>query len=164
VSAARALATYTVRNLLHPERTARVVAFAARDPSLPALEDVVSALVDRTWAPAPEGPEGTLARAVQRVVMDELIRLAANADATVESRAAAEWGLRRIAARLGERAAGPAAGPGEAHRMLAAADIQRFLERRALPTSLSDPLPVPPNMPLIPMGAGSDAMREQSPR
>ncbi|MBI2072304.1 MAG: hypothetical protein HYT81_04570 [Gemmatimonadetes bacterium] len=49
------------------------------------------------------------------------------------------------------------ASPGEAHRTLAAADIERFLERRALPTSLYAPLPVPPNMPLIPMGAGISA-------
>jgi hypothetical protein len=151
VGAARSLATYTVRTLLHPDRTARVVAFAARDPSLPALEDVIGGLVDRTWAPAPDGPAGTLARAVQRVVVDELIRLAANADATVESRAAAEWGLRRVGTRLAERGAAGAS-PGEAHRMLAAADIQRFLERRAMPTSLTDALPIPPNMPLIPMG------------
>jgi hypothetical protein len=131
------------------------VAFAARDPSLPALEDVIGALVDRAWTPAPDGPEGTIARAVQRVALDELIRLAANPDATVESRAAAEWGLRRIAGRLGE--GGPGTGPGAAHRMLASADIQRFLERRAMPTGLSDPLPIPPNMPLIPMGGGSNA-------
>jgi hypothetical protein len=84
--------------------------------------------------------------------VDELIRLAANAHATPEARAGAEWGLRRIAARLQGRQA--AAGPGEAHRALAAADIERFLERRALPTSLYEPLPVPPNMPLTPMGAG----------
>ncbi|OGU06102.1 MAG: hypothetical protein A2W29_11130 [Gemmatimonadetes bacterium RBG_16_66_8] len=150
IGAARSLAAYTVSTLLHPERTARVVAFAARDPSLPALEVVVGTVVDRTWAPAPDGPEGTLARAVQRVVVDELIRLAANADATVESRAAAEWGLRRIGARLGD--GGPGTGPAQAHRMLAAADIQRFLDRRALPTGLTEPLPIPPNMPLIPMG------------
>jgi hypothetical protein len=122
---------------------------------LPALEDVIGALVDRAWTPAPDGPEGTIARAVQRVALDELIRLAANPDATVESRAAAEWGLRRIAGRLGE--GGPGTGPGAAHRMLASADIQRFLERRAMPTGLSDPLPIPPNMPLIPMGGGRNA-------
>ncbi|HEX9582378.1 MAG TPA: zinc-dependent metalloprotease, partial [Gemmatimonadales bacterium] len=92
VGAARSLATYAVQNLLHPERTARVVAFSARDASLPTLEDVIGTLVDRTWAPAPDGATGTLARAVQRVVVDELIRLAANTQAAVESRAAAEWG------------------------------------------------------------------------
>lgn len=163
IGAARSLATYTVRTLLHPERTARVVAFAARDSSLPALEDVIGALVDRTWAPAPDGAEGALARAVQRVVVDELIRLAANDRASVESRAAAEWGLRRVAARLGERGAGGAS-PGEAHRMLAAADIQRFLDRRALPTSLTEPLPIPPNMPLIPMGGTENAAAARAPR
>jgi hypothetical protein len=152
VGAARSFSSHAVRNLLHPQRAARLVAFAARDPSLPTLEDVIDGLVDRTWAPVSDGPEGTTGRAVQRVVVDELIRLAANAHATPEARAGAEWGLRRIAARLQGRQA--AAGPGEAHRALAAADIERFLERRALPTSLYEPLPVPPNMPLTPMGAG----------
>jgi hypothetical protein len=151
VSVARSFAAHAVRNLLHPERAARLAAFAARDPSLPTLEDVIGAAVDRTWAPAPDDAQGTAARAVQRVVVDELIRLAANAEATPEARAGAEWGLRRIAGRLGSRQA--TASPGEAHRALAAADIERFLERRALPTSLYAPLPIPPNMPLIPMGA-----------
>ncbi len=155
VSVARSFAAHAVRNLLHPERGARLVAFSARDPSLPALEEVIGALVDRTWAPVPDGPEGAIGRTVQRVVADELIRLAANADATPEARAGAEWGLRRIAARLGARQA--TASPGEAHRALAAADIERFLERQALPTSLYAPLPVPPNMPLIPMGTGTSA-------
>lgn len=154
VGAARSLASYTVRTLLHPERAARLVAFAAREASLPTLEEVIGSLVDGTWTPVPEGGAGAVGRAVQRVVVDELIRLAADADATVEARAAAEWALRRIAGRLtsGERTA--AASPGEAHRTLAAADIQRFLERRAAPTALAAPLPIPPNMPLIPMGGG----------
>lgn len=155
VSVARSLAAHVVRNLLHPERAARLIAFAARDSSLPTLEEVIGALVDRAWAPVPDGAEGTTGRAVQRVVVDELIRLAATGDATPETRAAAEWGLRRIAARLGVRQA--TASPGEAHRTLVAADIERFLERRALPTSLYAPLPIPPNMPLIPMGGAASA-------
>ncbi|MBI4420481.1 MAG: zinc-dependent metalloprotease, partial [Gemmatimonadetes bacterium] len=153
VSVARSFASHAVRNLLHPERAARLVAFAARNPSLPPLEEVIGALVDRAWAPVPDGPEGATGRAVQRVVLDELIRLAANQEASPEARAAAEWGLRRITDRLGARQA--TAGPGEAHRVLAAADIERFLDRRSLPTALSTPLPVPPNMPLIPMGDGA---------
>jgi hypothetical protein len=152
VGVARSVAAYTVRDLLHPERAARVVAFSARDPSLPTLEEVIGSLVDHTWVPVPDDGQGTMARAVQRVVVDELIRLAANAGAAPEARAAAEWGLRRIAGRLGARQA--SASPGEAHRALAAADIERFLERRALPTALSTPLAVPPNMTLIPMGSG----------
>ncbi|MBI2614190.1 MAG: zinc-dependent metalloprotease, partial [Gemmatimonadetes bacterium] len=155
VGAARSFAAHAVRDLLHPERAARMVAFAARDPSLPTLEETIDALVDRTWAPVPDGAQGALGRAVQRVVVDELIRLAANQEASPEARAGAEWGLRRIAVRVGTRQA--TASPGEAHRTLAAADIERFLERRALPTSLYAPLPVPPNMPLIPMGAGISA-------
>lgn len=151
VGAARSLAAYTVRTLLHPERAARVVAFAARDPSLPTLEEVIGSLVDASWTPVPEGGAGAVGRAVQRVVVDELIRLAASDDATVEARAAAEWGLRRIGERLSAPRAA-AGSPGEAHRTLAAADIQRFLERRAAPTALAAPLPIPPNMPLIPMG------------
>jgi hypothetical protein len=150
VGTARSLAAHTVRTLLHPERAARLVAFAARDSSLPTLEDVIGILIDRTWPASAGGAESALGRTVQRVVVDELIRLATNDGATVEARAGAEWGLRRIAGGLGNEQ--PAAPATEAHRMLVAADIQRFLERRAAPTPLSPPLPVPPDMPLIPMG------------
>jgi hypothetical protein len=127
VGAARTLAGEIVGGVLDPARAARVVAFHARDASLPSLEDVVARLVDDAWQRQASGAEAALARVVQSVVVEELLDLAADPDATIEARAAAEWGLRRSL----ERAA---AAPGdvsatEAHRDYVAASITRFLER-----------------------------------
>jgi hypothetical protein len=147
LGAARALASGALRLVLMPQRAARLAAFAARNPELPSLNEVVGRIVKRTWSPAPGAvPHAALRRVVQRVVVDELIELAAHKDATPEARAAAELGLREIAA----AARVAVAGRGEdAHRTLVRADIERFLERRDAPP----PRPVPPALPRpLPLG------------
>jgi hypothetical protein len=138
IGAARTLASEVVGGVLHPRRAARVVAFNARDASLPGLEDVVAWLVDSTWDRSGAGGAETLERVVQRVVADELLSLAANPSATVEARAAAEWGLRRILEK--PRGSSVAA---IAHRSHVDGDITRFLERSWTADDRSDPLPGP---------------------
>jgi hypothetical protein len=146
IGAARTLATMVFRGILEPERAARLVAFADRDPELPTLEEVVGRIVDRTWGASASGSHAALRRVTERVVLDELLRLASNADATVEARAGAEWGLRRIAATIEARSA--ASAEMESHDALAAADIRRFLERRATGTERSEPLTAPSGTPI----------------
>lgn len=146
VGVARTLAATVVGAILEPERTARLVAFADRDPKAPTLEAVIGRIIDRTWS-APAQPSRTaLQRATQRVVVDELIRLAGDRNATVESRAGAEWGLRRIA-RLLQGPLRPDL-PTQAHRALALADINRFLNRSDAPTPRSSPLTPPEAVPI----------------
>ncbi|MDX1674932.1 MAG: zinc-dependent metalloprotease [Longimicrobiales bacterium] len=140
VSAARTLASEVVGGILNPARAARVVAFHARDPRLPSLEDVIARLVDDAWDRPAAERQATMVRVVQHVVADELIALAANDDATPEARAAAEWGLRRV---LG-RAARPAHAPeAAAHRQHVATSINRFLERGWGTAEPSEPLEGP---------------------
>lgn len=128
IGVARTLASEVVGGVLHPARAARIVAFHARDRELPSMEDVVAWLVEESWESPPAGP-GSLVRVVQGVVADELLELAANEDATVEARVAAEWGLRRI-----REVADPALRPSDppvqtAHKQRVVGEITRFLER-----------------------------------
>ncbi len=146
IGAARTLSTMVVENILSPRRVARLVAFNARDGESPAPEEVIARVIERTWGALGIGRHAALRRVVQRVVVDELIDLASNHDATVESRAAAEWGLRRIAEMIQTRAV--RLPEEEAHHMLADADIQRFLNRRADPTSRSESVASPPGTPI----------------
>jgi len=137
-----------IGGLLAPPRAARLAAFHDRDARQPGVTEVVGRIVTRTWSGTGDGDHLALARVVQRVVTDELIRLAGAERATPEARAAAEWGLRRIA-----RLAGGASGADtetQAHRQLVAADITRFLERRdaGLPHR-----PAPEAPPGAPIGA-----------
>ncbi|MFQ5703742.1 MAG: zinc-dependent metalloprotease [Gemmatimonadales bacterium] len=146
IGMARTLATMVIGNLLAPQRTARLVAFNARNGESPALEEVIARVIERTWGALIGGPRAPLRRVVQRVVVDRLIDLASNDDATVESRAAAEWGLRRISEIIQSRVA--RLPEEEAHQTLAAADIQRFLNRSAATTNRTKPLNAPPGTPI----------------
>ncbi|MDE2805726.1 MAG: zinc-dependent metalloprotease [Gemmatimonadota bacterium] len=135
IGAATTVASEIVGGVLAPARTARVVAFHARNPSLPSLEEVVARLVDDTWGRSASGSEAALVRVVQNVVVDELLALAANEDATTEARAAAEWGLRRAQARAAALASGtsaaadPNAATPIAHAERVVGTIDRFLGR-----------------------------------
>ncbi len=143
IGAARMLADMVIGNLLSPRRAARLVAFHARQEDAPSLEEVIGRMVERTWV-VPQGHP--LRRAVQRVVVDRLIALAATPDATVEARAAAEWGLRRILDIVQNQ--DRVLPDEEAHRALAWADIDRFLNRRDPGTARSAPRPAPPGTPI----------------
>ncbi|MGH7477537.1 MAG: zinc-dependent metalloprotease [Longimicrobiales bacterium] len=140
VGVARSLASEIVGGVLHPARAARVVAFQAREPSLPSLEDVIARLVDDAWQRPATAADASLVRVVQRVVVDELLDLAAHDDATAEARAAAEWGLRRALARAEQP---PRDASDAAHRQHVAADITRFLDRGWLAVERSEPLRAP---------------------
>lgn len=143
IGAARMVADMAIGNLLAPRRAARLVAFHARQEESPSVEEVVGRIVERTWV-VPQG--NAVRRAVQRVVVDRLIDLAASADATVEARAAAEWGLRRILDIIQNQ---DLVLPNEeAHRGLTWADIDRFLTRRDDGTRRTEPRAAPPGTPI----------------
>ncbi len=145
VGIARTLTTTVVGAILAPERVARLVAFAARNPQAPTATGVIGRILERTWRAPDPARNAVLKRVVERVVVDELIRLATNPRATAEARAAAEWGLRQV--RL--RAVRPSVDPETAaHRALAAADIDRFLGRRDAATAPPRALESPPGTPI----------------
>jgi hypothetical protein len=146
IGAARTLATMAVGNVLAPQRIARLVAFNARDSESPAPEDVIGRIIERTWGALRVEQGAALRRVVQRVVIDQLIELAGNADATVESRAAAEWGLRSITEMIETRVVRAPAE--EAHYALATADINRFLNRSMVASGLSEAVAPPPGTPI----------------
>jgi hypothetical protein len=135
-----------VENLLAPQRVARLVAFNARRNDSPSPEDVIQRIIERTWGALGDGQDAPLRRVVQRVVVDELIDLAANEDATVEVRAAAEWGLHRISDAIRTRMALLPAE--EAHQTLVREDIRRFMNRSFDSTRRSEPLRAPPGTPI----------------
>src|SRR3989449_1065874 len=143
---ARTLATQVVGGILTPERAARLAAFADRNPQAPTLTEVIERIIERTWGAAAPRDHAALQRVSQRVVVDELIRLARDSSATVEARAGAEWGLRR-GGRVVRAPARGGAGT-QAHRALAAADIERFLDRRDATTRRTEPLEWPPGAPI----------------
>jgi hypothetical protein len=150
VGAATIAADLAVSGLLEPHRAARLNQFHAFDRANPNFDEVVGALIARTWdAPAPQDTyHAAILRAVQSLVVTRLIDLAGNADAAPQVRAVATDALRRLAAKLKT----PGGDEGSAaHRQLTSDDIERFLARPAEPRKRTPPLPTPPGDPI---GAG----------
>jgi hypothetical protein len=134
----------TVSFLLRPDRAARLVNQRALDPSLPGLADVLDRLVAATFQPATSTPyEAEVQRAVQRVVVDRLIALAATAP-MAQVRAIAAYrleGLRQSLQMVKGEDQLPMA-------RLLVADITRFLERPAEPYKAMPMPTVPPGAPI----------------
>lgn len=145
LGAARTLAQMTIDALLQRERAARLVATTLHDARALTLGEVIDRLLG---LPVPTGSLklAAIARGTQRAVVDRLLQLAADKDATQEVRDLVELKL----AAFGQRAALQARSPGNevtrAHWRGIDGDITRWLSRRELPTP-SPALRAPPGDP-----------------
>jgi hypothetical protein len=143
ISTAHSLAQEIVDGLLHPQRAARLVSFNARDASNPSLEEVIAAIVERTWGAARQGTatDEPLRRVAQRAAVDGIMDLAGDADATSQVRAIAAHQLTVLGSRLAQN---PGTGAEDrALRATARRDIERFLDGRDARESRSRPSPIP---------------------
>jgi hypothetical protein len=146
VSPAVVAADLTISNVLDNARAARIVEQLAIDPALPGLEEVIGVLADATFKAATATPyEAEIARATQRVLVDDLMTLAAGAP-MAQVRAIASLALKN---RMTAMTIGPAtSGDRAAHASLLAADIKRFLDRPIAPTPRMETPEIPPGAPI----------------
>ncbi|HJR59869.1 MAG TPA: zinc-dependent metalloprotease [Vicinamibacterales bacterium] len=144
ITPAVSAAEMTIGLLLNEARAARLVEQNALDPAMPGLHGVLAKLVLATFRPpSADAYEAEIQRAVQRVVVERLMTLAADAD-MAQVRAIATGYLKSLIAGL------PAAGtsPGTAHGALLAADIKRFVDRPAAPATRTAIPGPPPGAPI----------------
>jgi hypothetical protein len=136
----------TIGYLLDDARAARLVEQHALDPALPGLDCVIDQLLSSTFgATSATAYEAEIGRAVQRVVVERLMTLAATADMP-QVRAIASQKLQQRAQRL---AATPLTNAGaSAHAALLASDIKRFLDRPFAPATRTDIPAAPPGAPI----------------
>ncbi|HEX9763823.1 MAG TPA: hypothetical protein VGA39_00940, partial [Candidatus Acidoferrales bacterium] len=115
------------------------------------LDEVVEELLDATWnRPWTSDPKAAaLQQAANRAVLDRLLALAADKQATVEVRAVTEWALADLLDDLKQQEHPEALR--EAVRQLAERDIERFFNRSDAATERTTPLEPPPGSPI---GAG----------
>jgi len=127
ISPAVTIAEITAANILTPDRDARIVEQHALDPSLPGLDEVVDSLLSAAFnAPVANPYQAEIARAVQGVVIGQLMQLAATATMP-EVRAIA---TERLLAKMNQLAgAAPSDEETKAHDLLLTQDIKRFLDR-----------------------------------
>jgi hypothetical protein len=146
VTPAMVAAQHVVGNILAPERAARIVEQHSLDPSLPGLDEVIATLVDGAFGSVTRTPyQAEIKRAIERVVVDQLMELAANAPMP-QVRAFATLALQQRAAALGRVVVGDVAT--RASSALFANDIKRFLNRPAAPAPRATAIDVPPGAPI----------------
>jgi hypothetical protein len=136
----------TIGFVLQLDRSARMVAQHAIDPSLPGLEEVIDRLTKATFdAPVANPYESEVRRAEQRVLVDRVMWLATGAP-NGQVRAIASMKLTKLAARL--KAESGATEADQAQHALLAADIKRFLDRPAEVMKVMPAAEAPPGAPI----------------
>lgn len=147
VNPASIAAEVTIGFVLQPDRSARLVAQSAVDPTLPGLGEVIDRLVKATFDAVTTSPyEAEVRRATERVMVDRLTWLAMTAP-NGQVRALASLKLQNLGARM--RATAAATEADRAQRALLAADIKRFLERPSADAAkIIPPSPAPPGAPI----------------
>jgi len=144
ITPAVVLAQHVLSQVLEPERAARVVEQHALDPSLPGLEEILDRIFTATFGSRPANPyEAEVKRAVERVVIEELMTLGATAEMP-QVRAVATARLQQRQSELGR----PATTEDGAHFTLLTADIKRFLERPMAPVGRIQRQEIPPGAPI----------------
>jgi hypothetical protein len=147
VSPAVAASQITVGMILQPERAARLIEQNAMDPRLPGFGQVVDRLVAATFGARPnDSYQAAVGRATERVVVDELMQLAAEAPMP-QVRAIATLKLEELRSRS-EREMRRGTEADRAHAMLVASDIRRFQEREYDPAKRIAPPQIPPGSPI----------------
>ncbi len=142
ISPASIAADVTIGFILQPDRTARMVAQHAVDPSLPGLTEVINALRAATFRAAAANPyEEEIRRATQRALVERLMWLAGGAPMP-QVRAEASDALSKIGG-----LAAPGAADAAAYALMAA-DIKRFLERPIDPIRTPTTYDAPPGAPI----------------
>jgi hypothetical protein len=147
ISPATVAAGHTVSNILDPARAARMVEQNALDSSLPSFDEVLSRLVHEVFTAQPGNDyEAEINRAVERVLVDRMMAIAASAPMP-QVRATTSFYLEQIATQLAEEAESAPAGDA-AHYALLARDIGRFLNRPAEPFTQPADQAIPPGAPI----------------
>jgi folate-binding Fe-S cluster repair protein YgfZ len=144
IAAAGTAALITLEQLTDPKRAARLNNQHRVDTSLPSFGEVLSILIDDRWPEAKEPELLSIERAVQLLLVDQLVDLLGNAAAAPQVRADALDALNKIQRRA-ERARKKSAQSG-AHMKFLAKRIQAAIDDPEAYTS--DNLTIPPGSPI----------------
>jgi hypothetical protein len=147
MGAAETSARWTLEQLCHPARCARLVDQHRRDESLPSLDEIFAAVRKLTSRQAADSPRHARLREIcQRLFADALVGLAADAAVVPHVRALAEAELEKLLASLPVGVRDPVAA---AHLGALRRDIARFLDARQWSgDSLHRPAALPPGSPI----------------
>lgn len=102
MAAPEAAAGMTLQMLFNPERVSRLVAQSAIDPTQLSLEGMLDQLLASTWykADPADGYQAEVKRLTDKLLLQKLIDLANNSEATAQARAIASFKLHQLKGKL----------------------------------------------------------------
>jgi hypothetical protein len=142
LAAAETATDMTIKAILNPERTARLVEYHSRNPKFPGLLEVMDKLISSTWKSSQKSSyHAEIQRVVNNVLLFNLIGLAANEKAVAHVRAIAflkldelkDWLSQQIKSRKDESQ--------KAHYLYAVSQINLFQDN---PEQVKLTIPLPP--------------------
>ena len=148
MAAAEAATHFTLSFLLNAERLTRMVDYHARNSRVPGFAELADQLIAATWeASHRPGYEGELQRLTARLVLDQLLQLAANPAASGQVRALATLEVEEVKDYVSEALDQAQDDPWKAHYQFALAQIRRF-ENNPDEVKITSPLPAPDGSPI----------------
>jgi hypothetical protein len=151
LSAAETATQLSVGVLLNPERAARLIDYHARNDQYPGLGEVLDRLVSASWKMKSAGYRAEVGRVVDRVILYNMMSLAANTNASGQVRAISLLKILELKEWLSKQLKQAKDEDQKAHLLFALAQIKLFEEN---PKQFDLPKPVnPPDGP--PIGSSS---------
>ncbi len=148
LSAAESASDYTIALLLHPARAARLIEYHARDNEQPSLDNVIEKLLHATLhaKPVPDY-EGAVQMTVNEVVLNNLFKLALNADASPAVRSTVYYKIEQLQNSLSNFLKITNDPQWKGHYTYSLARIKKFMENPD-EFKLEILLPLPPGQPI----------------
>ena len=139
-------ADFAISGLLNPNRAARMIEFNAQDKKYPHFKEVVDALMQRIWkSPTPSNNyHAAILQNLQSLLVNRLMDLAANSEASMQVRATANEALYQLSEVLKVDLRRTPNG----HRRFIQQDIERFLTRPDAPRTRTPSLQTPQGEPI----------------
>ncbi|MBN4056754.1 zinc-dependent metalloprotease [bacterium AH-315-J21] len=149
LSIAEIASRMTIKSILQFERAGRMQAQHQANSSSPSFKEALELLGKSVWSSQEqlEPPDGAIKRVVQRVLVEEIIKLASNEHATNDVKALSSAALRKLENRL-QTSSRRDNDIVRAHRGLLWDTVTRFLSGSQEPASKSKPLSPPPGSPI----------------
>ncbi len=145
---AEAAASLTVGLILNPERATRLVEHHDLDGQYPGLGEVIDKLVDATWKLVPPpGYPGAVQRVVNNVVLYDLMSLAADESASVQTRALASLKVDELKSWLVDQVKSASEEGRRAELIFAVSEIERF-QKDPKQMNMTKPPEPPPGQPI----------------
>mgnify|MGYP000131717893 CR=1 FL=1 len=146
MAAAESSANHLISMYLHPQRATRLVDQHARDRRNPGLHNTINALFQATWFTNDEDTYlAEIGRVVEKLVLQHLMKLAMNQDASEQVRAVSFYKITELKNYLGKKTAGKEME--KAHVMHALSMIDQFMDdpnewKNSMPKDMPDGSPI----------------------